>query len=121
VDIKATIGQLAAERDKLDKAIQALQALENASDLAHRRTGPRTTRGPRTRPTTTTNGATARANALTSETVVRLVTTDGVPALTGGQPAEPAWDRRRSGTGAFLVEAPPGRPSTGRRSCARFD
>ena len=28
MDIKATIGQLTAERDKLDKAIQALQALE---------------------------------------------------------------------------------------------
>ena len=31
MDIKATIGQLTAERDKLDKAIQALQALEDSS------------------------------------------------------------------------------------------
>jgi predicted Rossmann fold nucleotide-binding protein DprA/Smf involved in DNA uptake len=80
MDIKATIGQLTAERDKLDKAIQALQALENASDPAPRRTAPRTTRARRTRATATSNGASARATALTPAKVVGLVTTDGVAA-----------------------------------------
>jgi predicted Rossmann fold nucleotide-binding protein DprA/Smf involved in DNA uptake len=80
MDIKATIGQLTAERDKLDKAIQALQALENASDPAPRRTARRTTRARRTRATATSNGATARATALTPAKVVSLVTTDGVAA-----------------------------------------
>ena len=80
MDIKATIGQLTAERDKLDKAIQALQALENASDPAPRRTAPRTTRARRTRATATSNGATARATGLTPAKVVGLVTSDGVAA-----------------------------------------
>jgi predicted Rossmann fold nucleotide-binding protein DprA/Smf involved in DNA uptake len=80
MDIKATIGQLTAERDKLDKAIQALQALENASDPAPRRTAPRTTRARRTRATATSNGASARGTALTPAKVVSLVTTDGVAA-----------------------------------------
>jgi predicted Rossmann fold nucleotide-binding protein DprA/Smf involved in DNA uptake len=80
MDIKATIGQLTAERDKLDKAIQALQALETGSDPAPRRTAPRPTRARRTRATATTNGATARASALTPEKVVALVTTNGVAA-----------------------------------------
>ena len=80
MDITATISQLTAERDKLDKAIQALQALENASDPAPRRTAPRTTRARRTRATATSNGASARATALTPAKVVSLVTTDGVAA-----------------------------------------
>jgi len=80
MDIKATIGQLTAERDKLDKAIQALQSLEDASGPAPRATSSRTTRRRRTRRTAATNGATARGKSLTPENVVRLVTTDGVPA-----------------------------------------
>jgi predicted Rossmann fold nucleotide-binding protein DprA/Smf involved in DNA uptake len=83
MDIKATISQLTAERDKLDKAIQALQALDDSSGPAPRATAPRVTRGRRTRRTaaaTTTNGASASSKALTPEKVVRLVTTDGVPA-----------------------------------------
>jgi predicted Rossmann fold nucleotide-binding protein DprA/Smf involved in DNA uptake len=83
VDIKATIGQLTAERDKLDKAIQALQALEDSSVAAPRATAPsatRATRARRTRRTATTNGASAHGKALTPENVVRLVTTDGVAA-----------------------------------------
>ncbi len=80
MDIKATIGQLTAERDKLDKAIQALQALETASDPAPRRTARRTTRARRTRATATSNGSTSRTSALTPAKVVGLVTADGVPA-----------------------------------------
>jgi predicted Rossmann fold nucleotide-binding protein DprA/Smf involved in DNA uptake len=80
MDIKATIGQLTGERDKLDKAIQALQALEDSSGPAPRATTSRATRGRRTRRTAATNGATGRGKSLTPENVVRLVTTDGVPA-----------------------------------------
>jgi predicted Rossmann fold nucleotide-binding protein DprA/Smf involved in DNA uptake len=80
MDIKATIGQLTAERDKLDKAIQALQALETASDPAPRRPARRTTRARRTRATATSNGSTSRTSALTPAKVVGLVTADGVPA-----------------------------------------
>lgn len=80
MDIKATIGQLTAERDKLDKAIQALQALEDSSGPAPRATVPSATRSRRTRRTATTNGASANGKALTAEKVVRLVTTDGVAA-----------------------------------------
>jgi predicted Rossmann fold nucleotide-binding protein DprA/Smf involved in DNA uptake len=86
VDIKATIGQLTAERDKLDKAIQALQALEDSSSPAPRATAPSAARGRRARRTATprrtatTNGARTNGKALTSENVVKLVTTDGVPA-----------------------------------------
>jgi predicted Rossmann fold nucleotide-binding protein DprA/Smf involved in DNA uptake len=80
MDIKATIGQLTAERDKLDKAIQALQSLDDSSGPAPRATSSRATRRRRTRRTAATNGATARGKSLTPENVVRLVTTDGVPA-----------------------------------------
>jgi predicted HTH transcriptional regulator len=85
MDINATIGQLTAERDKLDKAIQALQSLEDSSGPAPRATSSRATtsratRRRRTRRTAATNGATARGKSLTPENVVRLVTTDGVPA-----------------------------------------
>jgi predicted Rossmann fold nucleotide-binding protein DprA/Smf involved in DNA uptake len=80
VDIKATIGQLTAERDKLDKAIQALQALDDSSAPAPAATARRAPRGRRTRRTAATNGASAQRKALTPENVVRLVTTDGVPA-----------------------------------------
>ena len=80
MDINATIGQLTAERDKLNKAIQALQALEDSSRPAPRATARRTTRRRRTRRAATTNGASAPAKALTPESVVRLVTTDGVAA-----------------------------------------
>jgi hypothetical protein len=80
MDIKATIGQLTAERDKLDKAIQALQALENSSSSAPRATAPRATRARRTRPRAATNGASAASKVLTPERVVGLVTIDGVAA-----------------------------------------
>jgi hypothetical protein len=85
MDIKATIGQLTAERDKLDKAIQALQALEGSSSPVPAAAPASTTRrGRRTRRTATTaastNGASARGKALTPESVVGLVTTDGVAA-----------------------------------------
>jgi predicted HTH transcriptional regulator len=80
MDIKATIGQLTAERDKLDKAIQALQSLEDASGPAPRATTRRATHARRTRRTATTNGASRASKALTPEKVVSLVTTDGVAA-----------------------------------------
>jgi predicted Rossmann fold nucleotide-binding protein DprA/Smf involved in DNA uptake len=80
MDIKATISQLTAERDKLDDAIQALQAIEDTSTAAPRATAPRARRSRRTRRTVTTNGNGAGAKVLTPEKVVRLVTTDGVPA-----------------------------------------
>jgi hypothetical protein len=80
MDIKATIGQLTAERDKLDKAIQALQALEDSSGPAPAAPASTTRRGRRTRRTASTNGASARGKALTPESVVGLVTTDGVAA-----------------------------------------
>jgi hypothetical protein len=80
MDIKATIGQLTAERDKLDQAIRALQVLETSSGPAPRATAPRATRARRTRRTVaTTNGASA-SKVLTPEKVVSLVTTDGIPA-----------------------------------------
>ena len=80
MEIKATIGQLTAERDKLDKAIRALQALEDSPQPAARATARRTTRGRRARRTATSNGASAPAKVLTPAKVVGLVTTDGVPA-----------------------------------------
>lgn len=80
MDIKATIGQLTAERDKLDKAIQALQALEGPSGPAPKATAPSATRGRRTRRPASTNGSSAHRKALTPENVVGLVTIDGVPA-----------------------------------------
>jgi predicted Rossmann fold nucleotide-binding protein DprA/Smf involved in DNA uptake len=85
MDIKATIGQLTAERDKLDKAIQALQALEDSSGPTPRATAARPARGRATRRTSTrrrasTNGASANGTALTPESVVKLVTSDGVAA-----------------------------------------
>ena len=80
MDIKATIGQLTAERDKLDKAIQALQALEDSSSSAPAAPASTTRRGRRTRRTATSNGASARGKALTPESVVGLVTADGVAA-----------------------------------------
>jgi predicted Rossmann fold nucleotide-binding protein DprA/Smf involved in DNA uptake len=91
MDIKATIGQLTAERDKLDKAIQALQALEDSPGPAARAPAPRATRVRRTRRTAATNGAGAASKVLTPEKVVKLVTTNGVPASeiraqTGGSP-----------------------------------
>ena len=80
MDIKATIGQLTAERDKLDKAIQALQALEDSSAPAPKTTASRAPRGRRARRTAATNGSRAHAKALSPENVVTLVTTDGVAA-----------------------------------------
>jgi predicted Rossmann fold nucleotide-binding protein DprA/Smf involved in DNA uptake len=80
VDIKATIGQLTAERDKLDQAIQALQALEDSSGPAPRATAPRALRHRARRRPAATKGASAASKVLTPENVVRLVTTDGVPA-----------------------------------------
>jgi predicted Rossmann fold nucleotide-binding protein DprA/Smf involved in DNA uptake len=81
MDIKTTIGQLTAERDKLDNAIQALQTLEDSSGPAPRATAPRATRTRRTtRRTAATNGASAASKVLTPEKVVSLVTTDGVAA-----------------------------------------
>jgi hypothetical protein len=80
MDITATIGQLTAERDKLDKAILALQALEDSAGPAPRATAPRVTRRRRTRRTAATTGASAASKVLTPEKVVGLVTTDGVPA-----------------------------------------
>jgi predicted Rossmann fold nucleotide-binding protein DprA/Smf involved in DNA uptake len=80
MDIRATIGQLTAERDKLDQAIQALQALEESSGPAPRATTPRVTRRRRTRRTAATNGASAASRMLTPEKVVSLLTTDGVAA-----------------------------------------
>ena len=81
MEIKATIGQLTAERNRLDQAIQSLQALDDASGPASRPTAPRAT-GPlrRTRRTATTNVASASGKVLTPEKVVALVTTDGVAA-----------------------------------------
>ena len=80
MDIKATISQLTAERDKLDNAIQALHTLEASSGPAPRVAAPRGRRGRGTRPTATTRGATSNGKLLTPEKVVRLVTTDGVSA-----------------------------------------
>jgi len=80
MDISATIGQLTAERDKLDQAIQALQALQESSGPAPRATTPRVTRRRRTRRTAATNGASAATKVLTPEKVVSLLTTDGVAA-----------------------------------------
>jgi hypothetical protein len=80
MDLKATIGQLTAERDKLDKAIQALQALEDSSGPAPRATPAPSAPRRRPRRTATTNGASARAKALTPESVLGLVTVDGVAA-----------------------------------------
>jgi predicted Rossmann fold nucleotide-binding protein DprA/Smf involved in DNA uptake len=81
MDITATVGQLTAERDKLDKAIQALQALEDSSGPAPRATARRATRARRTtRRTATTNGASAASKSPTPENVVKLVTANGVAA-----------------------------------------
>ena len=80
MDIKATISQLTAERDKLDKAIQALHALEDSSGPAPRTTAPSAPRRRRTRRATATNGASANGKALTTEKVIGLVTADGVAA-----------------------------------------
>jgi predicted HTH transcriptional regulator len=82
VDIKATINQLTAERDKLDKAIEALRTLEDSSAAAPRAAAPRAARRRRApRRAATSNGASASSTtALTPAKVVRLVTTNGVAA-----------------------------------------
>jgi hypothetical protein len=80
MDIKATIGQLTAERDKLDKAIEALQGLEGSPGPGPRATAPRATRRRRPRPAARTNGASADTKVLTPERVLGLVTRDGVAA-----------------------------------------
>ena len=73
MDIADAIAQLTAERDRIDRAIEALKAIDTQRDsLPSRRAQARTC--PQTRQTT--------AEFLSNETVLKLLTPEGVPAKT---------------------------------------
>ena len=72
MDIKDTIAQLSAQRQRLDRAIEALQAIDSPAGPTPQPTKRKTTRARRTPQTT--------AELLSNETVLKLLTPEGVPA-----------------------------------------
>jgi hypothetical protein len=74
MDIRDTIAQLTAERDRIDKAIEALQAIDGSPAPAAEPSKPRPARARRARRTT--------AEVLSQDTVLKLITPEGVPART---------------------------------------
>jgi predicted Rossmann fold nucleotide-binding protein DprA/Smf involved in DNA uptake len=74
MDITDTIAQLTAERDRIDKAIEALQAIDSSAGSTPQPTERKPARAQKPRQTT--------AEFLSNETVLRLLTLDGVPAKT---------------------------------------
>jgi predicted Rossmann fold nucleotide-binding protein DprA/Smf involved in DNA uptake len=74
MDIRDTITQLTAERDRIDKAIDALQAIDGPPAPAAQRSNREPARPRRPRRTT--------AEVLSQDTVLKLITPEGVPART---------------------------------------
>src|SRR5580693_8937248 len=74
MDITDTIAQLTAERDRIDRAIEALQAIDSPSGSTAEPTRRRPARARKPRQTT--------AEFLSNETVLKLLTPEGVPAKT---------------------------------------
>jgi predicted Rossmann fold nucleotide-binding protein DprA/Smf involved in DNA uptake len=68
------IAQLTAERDRIDRAIEALQAIDSPAGSTAQPTERKTTRTRKPRQTT--------AESLSNETVLKLLTPEGVPART---------------------------------------
>jgi predicted Rossmann fold nucleotide-binding protein DprA/Smf involved in DNA uptake len=80
MDITDTIAQLTAERDRIERAIEALQAIDGSAGSTSQPSGgtrARTRKSVRARkPRRTT------AEFLSNETVLKLLTPEGVPAKT---------------------------------------
>jgi predicted Rossmann fold nucleotide-binding protein DprA/Smf involved in DNA uptake len=74
MDIRDTIAQLTAERDRIDKAIEALQAIDGSPAPAAQASKRKPARARRPRRTT--------AEVLSQDTVLKLITPEGVPAQT---------------------------------------
>jgi predicted Rossmann fold nucleotide-binding protein DprA/Smf involved in DNA uptake len=74
MDITDTIAELTAERDRIDRAIEALQAIDGPAGSTARPSERKRTRARKPRQTT--------AEFLSNETVLKLLTPEGVPAKT---------------------------------------
>jgi predicted Rossmann fold nucleotide-binding protein DprA/Smf involved in DNA uptake len=74
MDITDTIAELTAERDRIDKAIEALRAIDSSSGSPAQPTQRKPARPRKPRQTT--------AEFLSNETVLKLLTPQGVPAKT---------------------------------------
>src|ERR1700722_11676166 len=74
MDIADVIAQLTAERDRIDRAIEALQAIESSGGSAAQPAERKPARARKPRQTT--------AEFLSNETVLKLLTPEGVPAKT---------------------------------------
>jgi predicted Rossmann fold nucleotide-binding protein DprA/Smf involved in DNA uptake len=74
MDITDVIAQLTAERDRIDRAIEALQAIDNSAGSTPQPTERKPARARKPRQTT--------AEFLSNETVLKLLTPEGVPAKT---------------------------------------
>jgi predicted Rossmann fold nucleotide-binding protein DprA/Smf involved in DNA uptake len=74
MDMTDTIAELTAERDRIDRAIKALQAIDSSAGSAAGTTERKPARSPKPRQTT--------AEFLSNETVLKLLTPEGVPAKT---------------------------------------
>jgi predicted Rossmann fold nucleotide-binding protein DprA/Smf involved in DNA uptake len=74
MDTKDIIAQLTAERDRIDKAIEALRAIDSPAGTAAQPTERKPVRGGKPRQTT--------SEFLSNESVLKLLTPEGVPAKT---------------------------------------
>lgn len=74
MDTTDIIARLTAERDRIDKAIEALRAIDSSAGSAAEPTERKPARARKPRRTT--------AEFLSNETVLKLLTPDGVPART---------------------------------------
>ena len=74
MDIADAIAQLTAERDRIDKAIEALQAIDRPVQS--------TVQPPERKPARARKPRQTTAEFLSNETVLKLLTPEGVPAKT---------------------------------------
>ena len=74
MDITDAVAQLTAERDRIDKAIEALQAIDSPAGSTAQPPVRKPARARKPRQTT--------AEFLSNETVLKLLTREGVPAKT---------------------------------------
>jgi predicted Rossmann fold nucleotide-binding protein DprA/Smf involved in DNA uptake len=74
MEITDTIAKLTAERDRIDTAIEALQAIDSSAGSTAKPSEPKRSRARKPRQTT--------AELLSNETVLKLLTPEGVPAKT---------------------------------------
>ena len=80
MDITDAIAQLTAERDRIDRAIEALQAIDSSAGSTTQPSESKPTR-PR-RPARARKPRQTTAELLSNETVLKLLTPEGVPAKT---------------------------------------